>query len=44
METYASLRSAMAERDAGFAEVVRRHLHIHAVAHADADEILAHFA
>jgi hypothetical protein len=32
------------EGDARLAEIVRRHLDIHAVAHADADEMLAHLA
>jgi hypothetical protein len=34
----------MAEGDAGFAEVVGGHLDVDAVANADTDEILAHFA
>src|SRR5580704_14068859 len=32
------------EGDAGLAEVVRGHLHIDLVAHADADEVFAHFS
>lgn len=34
----------MAEGDARFAEIVGRHLDIHAIADTDADEIFAHFA
>lgn len=34
----------MAEGDTRLAEVVRGHLDIHAVAHTDADEMLAHLA
>ncbi len=32
------------EGDSRLAEVVRRHLDVNAIAHADADEMLAHFA
>ncbi len=34
----------MAEGDPGLAEVVWRHLDVHLVTDADADEILPHFA
>jgi len=34
----------MAERDARLAEIVRRHLDVHAVADADPDEMLPHLA
>lgn len=34
----------MAESDAGFGEVVRRHLNIHFVANADANKVFPHFA
>lgn len=34
----------MAEGDARLPEIVGRHLHIHAITHADADEMLAHLA
>ena len=34
----------MAECDTGFAQIVGRHLHIHAITNADTDEIFAHFA
>ena len=34
----------MPESDARFAEIVGRHLHVHFVTNADADEIFAHFA
>jgi hypothetical protein len=36
--------STVAESDARFAEIVGRHFHVHPVAHADANEILAHLA
>src|SRR6185437_16658714 len=34
----------MPKRNPRLAEVIRRHLHIHLVADADADEVLAHLA
>lgn len=34
----------MPESDAGFAEVVGRHLDVYPVTDADADEVLSHFA
>ena len=36
--------STMPERNARFAKVVRRHLHVNFVADANPDKILAHFA
>lgn len=48
MTDYLALRRGaiirVAEGDARLAEVVGRHLDVHAVTHADADEMLAHLA
>src|SRR4051812_13101975 len=43
-DRYPTGTSALAERDPGFAEIVRGHLHVYFVPDTDADEMFAHFA